>query len=110
MAEDADSAWADCTWTSRDGLKLHFRDYAGGADRPVVLCLPGLTRNARDFENLARRLAGDWRVISPEMRGRGDSAYAKDSATYNPFQYVDDINHLLDELGVERYVAVGTSL
>ena len=115
MTDTADSAWADCYWTSRDGLNLHYRDYparpdSGVQDRPVVLCLPGLTRNARDFETLALRLAGDWRVISPEMRGRGDSAYAKDSATYNPFQYVDDINHLLEALGIERYIAFGTSL
>lgn len=110
MSDTADSAWADGHWTSRDGLRLHYRDYPGRDDRPVVLCLPGLTRNVRDFETLALRLAGDWRVISPEMRGRGDSAYAKDSATYNPFQYVDDVNHLLEELGVERYIAIGTSL
>ncbi|MCW1430450.1 alpha/beta fold hydrolase [Novosphingobium sp. JCM 18896] len=102
--------FADCYWTSRDGLKLHYRDYSGPAERPALLCLPGLTRNARDFENLAARLAGQWRVIAPDMRGRGDSAYAKDSATYNPFQYVDDVNHLLDEAGVDRYVAIGTSL
>jgi len=110
MTENADSAWADCHWTSRDGLTLHYRDYPGREDRPVVLCLPGLTRNARDFEGLALRLAGDWRVISPEMRGRGDSAYAKDSSTYNPFQYVDDINHLFEQAGIERYIVLGTSL
>lgn len=110
MTDTADSAWADCFWTSRDGLNLHYRDYAGKADRPVVLCLPGLTRNVRDFETLALRLAGHWRVISPEMRGRGDSAYAKDSSTYNPFQYVDDINHLLEQTGIERYIVLGTSL
>ncbi|RZK01078.1 MAG: alpha/beta hydrolase [Novosphingobium sp.] len=102
--------FADCYWTSRDGLKLHYRDYSGPEDRPALLCLPGLTRNARDFAALATRLAGEWRVIAPDMRGRGDSAYAKDSSTYNPFQYVDDVNHLLDEAGVERYVAIGTSL
>jgi pimeloyl-ACP methyl ester carboxylesterase len=100
----------DCYWTSRDGLRLHYRDYPGRDDRPVVICLPGLTRNARDFEALAPRLAGEWRVLCPEMRGRGDSAYAKDSATYNPFQYVDDVNHLLDEVGIGRYVPIGTSL
>jgi pimeloyl-ACP methyl ester carboxylesterase len=113
MNDIADCPWADCTWTSRDGLKLHYRDYparAGSEDRPALLCLPGLTRNARDFETLALRLAGDWRVISPEMRGRGDSGYAKDSSTYNPFQYVDDVNHLLEETGITRYIAIGTSL
>ena len=107
--------FTDCYWTSRDGLKLHYRDYAGPEDsaakgRPALLCLPGLTRNARDFAALAERFAGQWRVLCPDMRGRGDSAYAKDSATYNPFQYVDDVNHLLDEAGIERYVAIGTSL
>ncbi|MDB5723248.1 MAG: alpha/beta hydrolase [Novosphingobium sp.] len=102
--------FSDEYWTSRDGLKLHFRDYAGASDRPPVLCLPGLTRNARDFENLAQHLAGKWRVICPDMRGRGDSAYSKDSATYNPLQYVEDVTLLLDEAGISRFVAVGTSL
>jgi pimeloyl-ACP methyl ester carboxylesterase len=110
MSDNVGSAWADGYWTSRDGLKLHYRDYPGKGDRPPLLCLPGLTRNARDFEALALRLAGERRVISPEMRGRGDSAYARDSATYNPFQYVDDVNHLLEQAGIDRYVAVGTSL
>jgi pimeloyl-ACP methyl ester carboxylesterase len=107
--------YADCYWTSADGLKLHYRDYPASdgqrsEERPPLLCLPGLTRNARDFEALAARFAGDWRVISPDMRGRGDSAYAKDSATYNPIQYVDDVKLLLAEAGIERYVAIGTSL
>jgi pimeloyl-ACP methyl ester carboxylesterase len=110
MAEKAGSAWADCFWTSSDGLRLHYRDYPGRDNRPALLCLPGLTRNARDFENLALRLAGEWRVVSPEMRGRGDSAYAKDSATYNPQQYVEDVNRLLEEAAIERFVAIGTSL
>ena len=102
--------FADRFWTSRDGLKLHFRDYAGRADRPPVLCLPGLTRNARDFEPVAERIAGEWRVLCPDLRGRGDSAYAKDSASYNPLQYVDDIALLLEQEGIERVVAFGTSL
>lgn len=102
--------YADRFWTSRDGLKLHFRDYAGRADRPPVLCLPGLTRNARDFEPLAQRIAGEWRVLCPDLRGRGDSAYAKDSASYNPLQYVDDIAVLLEQEGIECVVAFGTSL
>lgn len=102
--------YADCYWTSRDGLKLHYRDYPGPEDRPPVVCLPGLTRNARDFEALAERLAGEWRVICPDMRGRGDSAYARDSATYNPMQYVDDIAALFEEAGIARFVSIGTSL
>ena len=102
--------YSDCYWQSRDGLKLHYRDYAGRDERPPIVCLPGLTRNARDFEGLAAHLAGDWRVICPEMRGRGDSAYARDSATYNPLQYIEDLAELFAQAGITRFVAVGTSL
>lgn len=105
-----ESGFADCHWTSGDGLRLHYRDYPGRADRPVVLCLPGLTRNARDFSHLAERIAGQWRVVCPSLRGRGDSAYAKDSATYNPRQYVEDLALLFDAAGIDRFVAIGTSL
>ena len=109
-AASSGAGYTDRFWTSRDGLKLHFRDYAGRADRPPVLCLPGLTRNARDFSHVAERLAGEWRVICPDLRGRGDSAYAKDSATYNPLQYADDIALLLEQEGISRCVSFGTSL
>ena len=102
--------YTDGYWTSRDGLKLHYRDYAGRDDRPPVLCLPGLTRNARDFEDVAARLAGEWRVLCVELRGRGDSAYASDSSTYNPLQYLEDLGELFDQAGLERVVAFGTSL
>lgn len=101
---------ADRFWTSTDGLKLHFRDYPGRADRPPVICLPGLTRNARDFAHVAERLSGEWRVICPDLRGRGDSAYARDSATYNPVQYAEDLALLLAQEGIERFVSIGTSL
>jgi len=105
--------YTDEFWTSQDDLKLHYRNYPARPEhstRPPILCLPGLTRNARDFADLATRLAGEWRVICPEMRGRGDSDYAKDSATYNPLQYVTDVAALLDQAGVERFVSFGTSL
>lgn len=103
-------AFRDGYWWSNDGLRLHYRDYDGPADRPVVLCLPGLTRNARDFANLADRIAGDWRVIVVEFRGRGESAYAKDPMTYVPLTYVQDVEVLLGELKIETMVTVGTSL
>ncbi len=102
--------WEDRSWTSSDGLKLHFRDYPGSSERPPILCLPGLTRNARDFEALAERLAGEWRVICPDMRGRGDSDYARDPMTYTPVHYVADVEVLLAAEGIERFVAIGTSL
>lgn len=98
-------------WWSNDGLRLHYRDYAGGADgRPPILCLPGLTRNARDFEELAARLAPAWRVIAIEFRGRGESAYAKDSMSYVPLTYVQDVEALIRELKLDAFVSIGTSL
>ena len=64
LSETAPSSapYTDRFWTSQDGLKLHFRDYPGPSDRPPILCLPGLTRNARDFSHVAERLAGEWRT------------------------------------------------
>src|ERR1044072_1025959 len=91
--------WEDKYWTSRDGLKLHYRDYAGPSNRPPLLMLHGLTRNSRDFEDLAERYAGDWRVIVPDFRGRGGSQWDPVSAKYVPGTYAMDVLQLLDELG-----------
>lgn len=107
------AGYSDGFWWSNDGLRLHYRDYPAQdahAARPALLCLPGLTRNARDFENLAQRYAGEWRVICPEMRGRAESAYSKDPMTYVPLTYVQDIERLLTDLALRRFVAIGTSL
>lgn len=98
-------------WPSADGLTLHFRDYAGRTDRPPVVCLHGLTRNARDFEALAPHIAAQgWRVIVPEMRGRGKSDYASDPASYVLPTYIADLLALLAQEGVDRFVAIGTSM
>jgi len=100
------------SWDSADGLSLNYRDYPArsGSDGVPIVCLHGLTRNARDFADLAEHLSHDRRVIVPEMRGRGSSDYAPDAATYNPGQYVEDVERLLDDLGIDRFVAIGTSL
>ncbi|WP_395621862.1 alpha/beta fold hydrolase [Sphingomonas daechungensis] len=110
MAKQQTQRWTDKFWTSRDGLKLHYRDYDGPSDRPPLLMLHGLTRNSRDFEDLAERYAGDWRVIAVDFRGRGRSAYDPNSANYHPPVYAMDILQLLDELGIDRAVFMGTSL
>lgn len=102
--------WSDGYWWSKDGLRLHYRDYPGGDGRPPILCIPGLTRNARDFAPVADRLAGQWRLICVDLRGRGDSAYAKDPMTYVPLTYLQDLEALIEELKLERFVAFGTSL
>ncbi len=103
-------AFQDGFWHSADGLKLHYRDYPGRAGRPALLCIPGLTRNARDFEPLADAFAGEWRVIAVDLRGRGDSDYARDTSTYVPATYVADVANLLDELQPGPVVSIGTSL
>jgi pimeloyl-ACP methyl ester carboxylesterase len=96
---------------SRDGVRLTWRDYAGAAGRPAVVCLHGLTRNARDFEEVAARVqALGWRVVAVSLRGRGDSGYAKDPMTYVPLTYAQDLDLLLRAAGVERMVLIGTSL
>lgn len=99
------------TWESADGLKLFYRDYAPSAGGGVpVLCLPGLTRNSRDFNELAEHLAGHRRVICPDLRGRGHSQHDPEWRNYQPLTYVDDTWRLLDTLGLEHVVVIGTSL
>ena len=109
------ATYEDRWWQSADGLRLHYRDYAAqgaaGDPRPPLLCLPGLTRNARDFATLAERLAArGWRVLCAEMRGRGMSQYAPDSATYTPPHYIGDVLALLEQAGLDRVAIIGTSL
>jgi pimeloyl-ACP methyl ester carboxylesterase len=103
-------AFTSRNFTSFDGLSLHYRDYAGPKGAMTVLCLPGLTRNARDFEDLAAHLSRRYRVLCADLRGRGGSAYAGDPMTYVPTTYVRDIATLLDTVGVDRVAVVGTSL
>lgn len=93
-----------------DGVRLHLRDYAGRADRPPILCLAGLTRNARDYAALAGRLAPEWRVVALDFRGRGESGRAEEWATYTPTTYLADVQAVLAALEIERFVGIGTSL
>jgi pimeloyl-ACP methyl ester carboxylesterase len=105
------AAFSTREWTSADGLTLHYRDYSGGEPgRPPILCIPGLTRNCRDFEPVVEAFAGEWQVLCADLRGRGQSDYARDSSSYQPLQYAADMLALLDHLGFRRVVMVGTSL
>ena len=96
--------------TVRDGLRLHYRDYPGSADRPPLLCLHGLTRNARDFAEFAERYSPRFRVIALEFRGRGGSDYDPQPMRYTPLTYAADVIELLDQLGIPQAIFVGTSL
>ena len=105
------ASFEDRYFNSVDGLRLHYRDYPGGhPERPPLLCLPGLTRNARDFEPVADRFAGEWRVLALDFRGRGLSAPDPDPSRYMPPVYARDVLKLLDQLGIADAVFVGTSL
>jgi len=105
-----EAPYTEGEWSSADGLTLRYRDYPGREDRPPILCIPGLTRNARDFEPVADAFAGEWRVICADLRGRGQSDYAKDPASYTPAAYVGDMLALFEQAGLDRVVAIGTSL
>jgi pimeloyl-ACP methyl ester carboxylesterase len=105
-----EAEWAEGEWSSADGLVLRYRDYPGDPARVPVLCIPGLTRNARDFEGLAAALAPRNRVICVDLRGRGQSDYAKDPASYTPQTYAADLDLLFAATGLDRVIAVGTSL
>lgn len=104
------AAFRDGFHTVRDGLRLHFRDYPGPVDQPPLLCLPGLTRNARDFEAFANRWSPRFRVIAVDFRGRGQSDRDPNPVRYMPLTYAHDTIALLDHLGVADAIFVGTSL
>lgn len=105
-----DHRYRDGYFTVRDGLRFHYRDYPGSGDRPPVLCLPGLTRNARDFAALAQRLSPEFRVLALDFRGRALSDFDPEPKRYNPLTYAGDAIELLDQLMIDRAIFVGTSL
>lgn len=102
--------YEDRYYSSADGLRLYYRDYPGPSHRIPVFCLPGLTRNSRDFAALAEWMSGERRVICPEFRGRGKSEYDPEWRNYHPVQYATDTWCLLDELELDKVVLIGTSL
>ncbi len=105
------ATWQDRYFTSADGLRLYYRDYASpGSTRLPVLCLPGLTRNSRDFEVVAPWIARGRRVLCADLRGRGRSQHDPNWQNYHPATYVADLARLLADAGVARLVLLGTSL
>jgi pimeloyl-ACP methyl ester carboxylesterase len=102
---------SDYFYDSSDGLRLYCRVYA--AQRPgglPVLCLPGLTRNSRDFVALAAHLSEQHEVLSADLRGRGRSEWDPDPTRYHLLTYVADAWSLLDSRQLRRVIVVGTSL
>lgn len=112
MDQDEGSAgWHSRFITSADGLTLHVAMMGpGDAPLPPVICLPGLTRNVEDFTIIGQRLAKAGRqVIALDSRGRGRSDYDADWRKYNLTIELQDVMTMLDTLGVERGIFLGTS-
>jgi pimeloyl-ACP methyl ester carboxylesterase len=97
-------------YTSVDGLQLHYRDIGVDNGQFVIVCIPGLTRNSRDFDEFAASYAENNRVICVDLRGRGLSEYDENWKNYHPLTYANDVWRLLDKLSIEKVVIMGTSL
>ncbi|MGP1275169.1 MAG: alpha/beta fold hydrolase [Caulobacterales bacterium] len=96
-----------------DGIRTAYRFYpaSGGSGSLPVICLHGLTRNSRDFEGLAPSIAAGGRnVIAVDVRGRGLSDRGSAPDRYNPQVYVEDMLGLLDQEGIAKIIAIGTSM
>ena len=108
----AEGGFQDRTWRSADGLTLHARDYAAADEKGLlpVICLHGLTRNARDFDALAPWIAARGRrVLAVDVRGRGLSDRDPNASYWLP-TYADDVRRLTEALGIERAIFIGTSM
>lgn len=99
------SVGAGMRFTTSDGLSLEYSDEGNGIP---VLCLPGITRNASDFDDLANVLNGV-RLVRLTSRGRGNSDYDSNYRNYNVPREARDALELLEHLGIEKAIYVGTS-
>jgi pimeloyl-ACP methyl ester carboxylesterase len=96
---------------SRSGLhRMAYTEWGDRHNPRVLICVHGLTRNGRDFDALAEAMSGHYRVICPDVVGRGKSGRLRDPAGYEIPQYVADMVTLIARLGVERVDWVGTSM
>jgi pimeloyl-ACP methyl ester carboxylesterase len=95
-------------YNSHEGLSLYYREYGQGEQ--TIICLPGLTRNSKDFHEIASHLSSNYRVLCSDLRGRGQSDHDPKWKNYHPGTYVKDIWKLLDEMGISNIIILGTSL
>ncbi|EJC73322.1 putative hydrolase or acyltransferase of alpha/beta superfamily [Rhizobium leguminosarum bv. trifolii WSM2012] len=117
MPDTYASGFQERFYTSLDGLTLYARDYRPDetvtAGRLPVICLPGLTRNTRDFHRLALLLSQDTtaprRVIALDSRGRGNSAWDEKKANYNLTTEARDVVTACAACDIERAIFIGTS-
>jgi pimeloyl-ACP methyl ester carboxylesterase len=90
--------------------RIAYLEWGDPRNRDVLMCVHGLTRSSRDFDDLARALCGTFRVVCPDVAGRGDSDRLADPSLYAVPQYVSDMVTLIARLDVDAVNWVGTSL
>lgn len=96
---------------SPSGLhRMAYWSWGDPANPRVLVCVHGLTRQGRDFDTLAQQLAGEYRVICPDVVGRGESDWLEDPEHYGLAQYAADMMMLLARLNVQQVDWVGTSM
>ena len=95
---------------SRGLHRMAYWEWGDAANPRVLVCVHGLTRQGRDFDTLARGLAGSYRVVCPDVVGRGESDWLADSAGYLVPAYVADMVTLLARLNAAQVDWVGTSM
>ncbi len=97
---------------SQDGLKIYLRDYNQYNLKNIpIICLPGMTRNSKDFHNFAKIFCKSRRIITIDMRGRGKSEYDKITKNYwKPGIYMSDIFSITNALNIHKGIYLGTSL
>jgi pimeloyl-ACP methyl ester carboxylesterase len=89
---------------------MAYTEWGDGDNPDIVLCVHGLTRNGRDFDYLANHLSAKYRVICPDIVGRGKSSWLKHEENYNYATYLADILFLLKTICTEPVNYVGTSM
>jgi pimeloyl-ACP methyl ester carboxylesterase len=90
--------------------RIAYREWGDAECSRVLVCVHGLSRNGRDFDVLARALAAEYRVVCPDLVGRGRSDWLRDPSFYRVEQYVADLGRLVAALGAANVHWVGTSL
>jgi pimeloyl-ACP methyl ester carboxylesterase len=90
--------------------KLAYVEWGDPDNKNVLVCVHGISRNSRDFDFLARELQADYRIVCPDVVGRGLSEATHNPASYNVSQYVSDMTVLLARLDVEAVSWLGTSM
>jgi pimeloyl-ACP methyl ester carboxylesterase len=111
MAEAVEPRRRSVLCASPAGLhRIAYREWGDPRNRDVLVCVHGLTRSGRDFDELARALCAQFRIVCPDIAGRGDSDRLADPKLYTWPQYVADMVTLIARLDVETVSWVGTSM